>query len=171
MVVDVGLPGMSGTEFISIARRRGVSAPILVLTARGSWKEKVIGLNAGADDYVVKPVRAEEIIARLHALLRRAAGQPRPDLARGNLELDEQSKMAYRDRLEIGLTQTEFRLLQLFIHRPGRILSQSDILDQLYPMAEEHDLNTVEVQVGRLRRKIGKDAIKTIRGLGYRLER
>lgn len=171
MVVDVGLPGMSGTDFISMARRRGVSAPILVLTARGSWKEKVVGLNAGADDYVVKPVRAEEIIARLHALLRRAAGQARPILRAGNLELDEQSKTAYRDSLEIGLTQTEFRLLQLFIHRSGRILSQSDILDQLYPMAEEHELNAIEVQVGRLRRKIGKDAIKTVRGLGYRLER
>ena len=171
MVVDVGLPGMSGTDFIRMARRRGVSAPILVLTARGSWKEKVIGLNAGADDYVVKPVRAEEIIARLHALLRRAAGQARPILRAGNLELDEQSKTAYRDSLEIGLTQTEFRLLQLFIHRSGRILSQSDILDQLYPMAEEHELNAIEVQVGRLRRKIGKDAIKTVRGLGYRLER
>lgn len=171
MVVDVGLPGMSGTDFIRMARRRGVSAPILVLTARGSWKEKVVGLNAGADDYVVKPVRAEEIIARLHALLRRAAGQARPILRAGNLELDEQSKTAYRDSLEIGLTQTEFRLLQLFIHRSGRILSQSDILDQLYPMAEEHELNAIEVQVGRLRRKIGKDAIKTVRGLGYRLER
>ena len=171
LVVDVGLPGMNGIEFVRVARRRGVTAPILILTARGSWEEKVVGLNAGADDYVVKPARAEEIVARLQALLRRSAGQPQPRLRVGGLELDQQARIAYRDGVDIDLTHTEFRLLQLFMHRSGRILAQADILDQLYPMAEERDLNTVEVHVGRLRRKIGKDAIRTIRGLGYRLER
>ena len=171
LVVDVGLPGMNGIEFVRAARRRGSTAPILILTARGSWEEKVVGLNAGADDYVVKPARAEEIVARLQALLRRSAGQPQPRLRVGALELDQQARIAYRDGAAIDLTHTEFRLLQLFMHRSGRILAQADILDQLYPMAEERDLNTVEVHVGRLRRKIGKDAIRTVRGLGYRLER
>lgn len=171
LIVDVGLPGMNGIEFVRVARGRGVTAPILILTAHGSWEEKVVGLNAGADDYVVKPARAEEIVARLQALLRRSAGQPQARLRVAGLELDEQAKIAYRDGADIDLTHTEFRLLQLFMHRAGRILAQSDILDQLYPMAEEHDINAVEVQVGRLRRKIGKDAIRTIRGLGYRLER
>jgi two-component system OmpR family response regulator len=171
LVVDVGLPGMNGIEFVRVARRRGLTAPILILTARGSWEEKVVGLNAGADDYVVKPARAEEIVARLRALLRRSAGQPQPRLRVGGLELDQQARIAYRDGVDIDLTYTEFRLLQLFMHRSGRILAQADILDQLYPMAEERDLNTVEVHVGRLRRKIGKDAIRTVRGLGYRLER
>ena len=171
LVVDVGLPGIDGIEFVRVARRRGVTAPILILTARGSWEEKVVGLNAGADDYVVKPARAEEIVARLQALLRRSAGQPQPRLRVGTLELDQQAQIAYRDGVDIDLTHTEFRLLQLFMHRSGRILDQAHILDQIYPMAEERDLNTVEVHVGRLRRKIGKDAIRTIRGLGYRLER
>ena len=171
LVVDVGLPGMDGIEFTRTVRRRGVTAPILILTARGSWEEKVVGLNAGADDYVVKPARAEEVVARLQALLRRSAGQLEPRLRVGDLELDQLARIAYRDGVDIDLTHTEFRLLQLFMHRSGRILSQSDILDQLYPMAEERDVNTVEVHVGRLRRKIGKDAIRTIRGLGYRLER
>lgn len=171
LIVDVGLPGMDGIEFVRVARRRGLTAPILILTARGSWEEKVVGLNAGADDYVVKPARAEEIVARLQALLRRSAGQPQPRLRVGALELDQQARVAYRDGVDIDLTHTEFRLLQLFMHRSGRILAQADILDQIYPMAEERDPNTVEVHVGRLRRKIGKDAIRTIRGLGYRLER
>lgn len=171
LVVDVGLPGMDGIEFTRTARRRGVTAPILILTARGSWEEKVVGLNAGADDYVVKPARAEEIVARLQALLRRSAGQLEARLRVGDLELDPRARIAYREGVAIDLTHTEFRLLQLFMHRSGRILSQTDILNQLYPMAEERDVNAVEVHVGRLRRKIGKDAIRTIRGLGYRLER
>jgi len=170
LVVDVGLPGMNGIEFVRAARRRRVTAPILILTAHGSWEEKVVGLNAGADDYVVKPARAEEIVARLQALLRRAAGQTQPRLRVGGLELDQQARVASRDGVPIELTHTEFRLLQLFMHRSGRFLAPADILDQLYPMAEERDLNTVEVHIGRLRRKIGKDAIRTIRGLGYRFE-
>ena len=104
-------------------------------------------------------------------MLRRSAGQPQPRLRVGGLELDQQARIAYREGVDLDLTNTEFRLLRLFMHRSGRILAQGDILDQLYPMAEERDPNTVEVHVGRLRRKIGKDAIRTIRGLGYRLER
>lgn len=168
-VLDMGLPDMNGMALIEQIRGRGDEIPILVLSARGSWQEKVNGLNAGADDYVVKPVRAEEIVARLRALLRRASGRPQSRLRSGRLSLDQMSKTAWIDDDQVELTQTEFRLLQLFMYRAGHVLSQSEILDHIYPSAKERDLNTVEVHIGRLRRKIGRDAIRTIRGLGYRL--
>lgn len=168
-IVDIGLPDMSGIALIERIRSRGNGVPIIVLSARGSWREKVDGLNAGADDYVVKPVRAEEIVARLRALLRRASGTPQSRLHAGALSLDQQSKTAWIGDEQIELTQTEFRLLQLFMYRAGHVLPQSEILDHLYPAAKERDLNTIEVHIGRLRRKIGRDAIRTVRGLGYRL--
>lgn len=171
LIVDIGLPGINGVAFIRRVRSRGITTPILVLSARGTWEEKVEGLNAGADDYVVKPVRAEELIARLHALLRRASGQTGERLSAGGIELDLKEKAAQVDGETIDLTQTEFRLLQLFLLRPSQVLSQSDILDQLYPVANEREANTIEVNIARLRRKIGKDAIRTVRGLGYRLRR
>jgi two-component system OmpR family response regulator len=169
LIVDIGLDGVSGVDFIRHLRDTGHAVPILVLTARGSWQEKVEGLNAGADDYVVKPVRAEELVARLQALMRRAAGQTHARLSAGGLELDQQAKTAWLDGRQIDLTQTEFRLLQLFLHRAGHVLAHAEILDHLYPMSKEREHNTLEVHIGRLRRKIGKDVIRTIRGLGYRL--
>ncbi len=171
LIVDIGLSGISGVEFIRRVRATGHAVPVLVLSARGSWQEKVEGLNAGADDYVVKPVRAEELVARLQALLRRAAGQTSVRLSAGGIELDQQTKSAWLDGEQIELTQTEFRLLQLFLHRAGHVLAPAEILDHLYPMAKDRERNTVEVQIVRLRRKIGKDAIRTVRGLGYRLVR
>jgi two-component system, OmpR family, response regulator len=171
LVVDVGLPGMSGLDLIRKWRERGMSTPILVLSARGAWHEKVDCLNIGADDYVVKPVRSEEIAARLNALLRRAAGHRTPFLTCGNVALDPGTKSVWMDGALLALSRIEYRLLHLFLLRAGHTLAQTDILDHLYPMARERDLNTVEVHIGRLRRKIGRDAIKTIRGLGYRLER
>lgn len=170
LIVDIGLPGIDGVAYIRQVRKLGYSHPILILSARGSWEEKVEGLNAGADDYVVKPVRAEELIARLNALLRRASGQVGERLAAGEIELDLQQKTAFVARNPVDLTQTEFRLLQLFMLRPGHVLGHADILDHLYPAAKGHDPNTVEVNIGRLRRKIGKEAIRTVRGLGYRLQ-
>lgn len=171
MIVDVGLPGIDGVAFIRKIRGLGVKIPILVLSARGYWEEKVEGLNAGADDYVVKPVRAEELIARLGALLRRASGQTGERLSADGIELDMQMKAAWIDGEPIDLTQIEFRLLQLFLLRSGHILSHSEILDQLYPTAKGREPNTVEVNIARLRRKIGKETIRTVRGLGYRLRR
>jgi two-component system OmpR family response regulator len=171
IVMDLGLPGMGGIEFIIRWRANGLQTPILVLTARGSWQEKVSGLNAGADDYIVKPVRSEELVARVHALVRRAAGQANPKLAAGRIEMDPAARIVWLNKERIDLTQMEYRLLHLFILRAGHILAQAEILDHLYPMAEERDLNTVEVHIGRLRRKIGKNAISTQRGLGYRFER
>lgn len=171
LIVDIGLPGIDGIAFIRHVRSLGVSVPILVLSARGTWEEKVEGLNAGADDYVVKPVRAEELVARLKALLRRASGQTGERLSARGIELDLQQKAATIEGQTIDLTQIEFRLLQLFMLRPLQILTQSEILAHLYPSAEDRDANTVEVNIARLRRKIGKDAIRTVRGLGYRLRR
>lgn len=171
LVVDLGLPGLSGVEFVVRWRERGLMTPILILSARGSWQEKVEGLNAGGDDYVVKPVRAEELIARLNALVRRAAGHTGGRIAAGGLTLDPAAKAVWMGDKQLDLTQMEYRLLRMFMLRAGHILAQTDILDHLYPMSRERDLNTIEVHVGRLRRKVGRDAITTIRGLGYRFER
>lgn len=171
LVVDIGLPGMDGFDLVRRWRQKGFDTPIIILSARGSWQEKVEGLNAGADDYVVKPVRGEELLARLNALVRRAAGQTHAKLEAGEIMMDAGARMVWRNKSQIELTQIEYRLLHLFLLKPGHILSQGEILDHLYPMAEERDLNTVEVHIGRLRKKVGKTAIATIRGLGYRFER
>ncbi|MEQ1547044.1 MAG: response regulator transcription factor [Chakrabartia sp.] len=171
LIVDLGLPGMDGISLVKQWRNRKLTTPILILSARGSWQEKVDGLNAGADDYVVKPIRAEEIAARLHALTRRAAGQTSHKLSAGKIELDPAAKAVWLEGVQINLSQMEYRLLHLLLLRAGHILAQGDILDHLYSMTSERDLNTVEVHIGRLRRKIGRDAITTVRGLGYRLER
>ena len=171
LVVDLGLPGLGGLDLIAAWRARSLSAPILILTARDGWQEKVTGLNAGADDFVVKPARTEEIVARLRALARRTAGHTGPHLKAGAVTLDPAARAAWLNGEPLSLTQIEFRLLSLFMHRPGRILSQREILDHLYPLSTERDQNTVEVHVARLRRKIGRAAITTVRGLGYRFER
>lgn len=171
LVVDIGLPGMDGFDLVRRWRQKGLDTPIIILSARGSWQEKVEGLNAGADDYVVKPVRGEELLARLNALVRRAAGQTHAKLEAGEIMMDPGARMVWRNKSQIELTQIEYRLLHLFLLKPGHILSQGEILDHLYPMAEERDLNTVEVHIGRLRKKVSKTAITTIRGLGYRFER
>jgi DNA-binding response OmpR family regulator len=169
LVVDLGLPGMNGLELIRLLRARGLKTPVLILTARGSWQDKVEGLYAGADDFIVKPVRIEELIARLHALARRAVGHSESRLQVGNLALDPSLNQAFLDDQPVDLTSTEYRLLSLLIYSAGRVLGQSTILDHLYPLQSERDPNTVEVHIGRLRRKVGRDRIKTVRGLGYRL--
>jgi two-component system OmpR family response regulator len=170
-ILDLGLPDISGMELIRQWRAEGVNGPILILSARGTWEEKVAALNLGADDYVVKPVRAEELVARLHALLRRASGKSNPTVSAGNVRIDPTSKEVFLGDNAIALTNLEYRLLLNFVMRAGHLISQFEILDHLYPMDIERDLNTVEVHIGRLRRKIGKSAITTVRGLGYRFER
>ena len=170
LVIDLGLPGMSGLELIRYLRGEKVHTPILIFTARSSWQEKVAGLNAGADDYLVKPVHVEELAARLRALARRATGHLQDRLTCGALALDPAEKQVYVDEVPVTVTGSEYRLLLMFMHRPRQIFSVADILDQLYALDEERDANTVEVLVGRLRRKIGRDRIVTLRGLGYRLQ-
>lgn len=171
IILDLGLPDGEGGDLLIHWRKMQVAVPILILTARGSWQDKVEGLNAGADDFVVKPVRFEELLARLHALIRRQIGRPDNLLIVGGLTLDLAAKTVLRDGLPIAVSRNEFRLLHLFMRRAGHILPQADILENLYALEAEREHNTIEVHISRLRRKIGKEAITTVRGLGYRFEK
>lgn len=171
IVLDLGLPDISGLDVLRGWRAQGVRTPVIILTARGNWQDKVEGLNRGADDFVVKPVRSEELVARLHAVIRRAQAGGAPLLAAGDILLDPVARTASRGGSPLDLSRQEYRLLETFLRRPGHILSQADLLEHLYPLEASHDLNALEVQVSRLRRKIGRAAITTIRGLGYRFER
>ncbi|WP_417595981.1 winged helix-turn-helix domain-containing protein [Parasphingorhabdus sp.] len=171
IILDLGLPDGEGTDLLDYWRKKGVTVPILILTARGSWQDKVEGLNSGADDFVVKPVRFEELLARLHALIRRQTGRSDNSLSAGGLMLNLAAKTVSRNGEPIALSRNEFRLLHLFMRRAGHILPQADILENLYALDAEREQNTIEVHVSRLRRKIGRQAITTVRGLGYRFEK
>lgn len=170
IILDLELPDGDGMEVLSHWRNRKVDTPVIILTARGTWEDKVAGLNKGADDFVVKPVRFEELLARLNALFRRQTGTRNTVLEVGSLALDPLTGRVDLKGQPLALSKQEFRLLHFFMRRAGQVLSQSDILENLYDLESERELNTVEVLVGRLRRKIGKERIKTVRGLGYRLE-
>jgi two-component system OmpR family response regulator len=159
---------MQGIDVLRRWRTGGCEMPVLILTARGSWTEKVDCLNAGADDYVTKPTHVQEIAARLRALIRRSAGKPSPVLACRDIELSPAAGTVTVSGNPVELTAKEFRILTYFMHRQGRVISQSQLLDHLYSMDAERDPNTIEVYVGRLRRKLGRESIKTLRGLGYR---
>lgn len=171
VILDLGLPDGSGLDLLRHWRNRRVEAPILILTARGSWQDKVEGLNAGADDFVVKPVRFEELVARLNALFRRQQGSRATDIEAGDLTLDPLSRSATLAGAPLPLSRQEFRLLHLFLRRAGQVLSQADLIDDLYALDDERERNTVEVLIGRLRRKIGRERITTLRGMGYRFEK
>lgn len=170
IVLDLGLPDGDGMEVLDHWRNLKVDTPVIILTARGTWEDKVAGLNKGADDFVVKPVRFEELLARLNALFRRQNGTRSTVIEVGSLALDPLTSRVDLDGNTLALSKQEYRLLHLFMRRAGQVLSQSDILENLYDLESERELNTVEVLVGRLRRKIGKKRITTLRGLGYRLE-
>lgn len=169
VILDLGLPGLSGLEVLRRWRKAGRHMPVLVLTARGGWDEKVEGLNAGADDYITKPFHIPEVAARLRALMRRSSGTSSPVLSHGDLELDPTAGTVTQNGQPVDLTAQEFRLLSYFMHRRGRVIPQSELLDHLYTLDDARDSNTIEVYVGRLRRKLGRDVIRTLRGLGYRL--
>lgn len=169
LVVDIGLPGMSGVELVHQLRMRGIDTPILILTARSGWEEKVEGLNAGADDFIVKPVRTEELVARLHALARRAAGHSSTKLSVGQISIDTASSEAWWDGKAVSLTAREFALLQLLLYNAGRTLTRQAILDNLYSLEVFPEENAVEVMIGRLRRKVGRENVITVRGVGYRI--
>ncbi len=170
VILDLGLADGDGFELLRYWRARGETVPILILTARGNWREKVDGLNAGADDFVVKPVRFEELLARLHAMWRRGDGRSPSLIEAGGFALDPVAKSVTCGDETLNLSRQEFRLMHLFMRRAGHILQQSDILEHLYALEAEVDQNSIEAQVSRLRRKIGRDAITTVRGLGYRFE-
>jgi DNA-binding response OmpR family regulator len=169
VILDLGLPDMQGVEVLKRWRKVGRQMPVLILTARGSWAEKVEGLNAGADDYISKPSHIQEIAARLRALIRRAAGTGSSTLVHDEIELSPASGTVTVSGKPIGLTAQEFRILNYFMHRQGRMISQADLIEHLYPHEEERDPNTIEVYIARLRKKLGRDVIKTQRGLGYRM--
>ncbi len=168
IVLDLGLPGRPGLTVLRNWRVRGVTTPVLVLTARDAWHERVDGLKAGADDYLGKPFHLEELIARLNALTRRAAGNLRSGLEVGGLRLDEDlQRVVLADGSTRELTGTEFRLLRYLMLNPDRILSKPKIMDHVYELEADRGSNLIEVYVRRLREKVGKDRIQTLRGQGY----
>ena len=168
IILDLGLPDGDGMQVLAHWRARRVATPILILTARGSWQDKVEGLNAGADDFVVKPVRFEELQARLNALFRRHGGRVDNAMCAGGITLDPIGRTAMLDGAPLSLSKQEFRLLALFMDHAGQIMPQADLIEHLYALDDSRDHNAVEVLVGRLRRKIGRERIATVRGLGYR---
>jgi len=171
-LVDLGLPNLSGIEIIRRLRAAGSRLPILVLTARGRWQDKVEGLEAGADDYLAKPFEMDELVARLRALLRRAQGAPNQELQAGPVRLDRTSQRVWVGERQVDLTAFEFRLLEHLMAQRGRVLSKRELADYLYPQDEDRDSNVLEVLLGRLRRKLDPDGllvpIETLRGRGYR---
>ena len=172
-IIDLGLPKLSGSDVIRTLREEGNTLPILVLTARGSWQDKVAGLEAGADDYLTKPFHFEELIARLRALLRRSSASAVSDQLRcGAIHIDFSTQQVSLNESHVELTTFEYRLLEHLMRRTGEIISKAELADYLYPHDDERDSNVIEVMVGRLRRKLDPDTsmqpIETMRGRGYR---
>jgi two-component system OmpR family response regulator len=170
MVLDLGLPKIDGLTLLRKWRDSGIATPVLVLTARGSWHEKVQGIDGGADDYVSKPFRIEEVLARLRALMRRASGHLTPELRAGRVTLDPQRARVTLDGAPVKLTSHEFRVLSYLMHHRGRVVSQAELIEHIYAQDFDRDSNTVEVFIARLRRKLGASLIETVRGLGYRIQ-
>ncbi|MFC5698451.1 response regulator transcription factor [Pseudomonas sp. GCM10022186] len=169
IILDLGLPGKPGLEVLKEWRAGGLVTPVLILTARGSWAERIDGLKAGADDYLTKPFHPEELALRIQALLRRAHGLAnQPQLEAAGLQLDEGRQCVTRNGEEVQLTAAEFRLLRYFMLHPGQLLSKSHLAEHLYDGETERDSNVIEVHVNHLRRKLGREVIETRRGQGYR---
>jgi two-component system response regulator PhoP len=170
-IIDLGLPGMSGLDLIRQLRNQGATLPILIITARGSWQDKVEGLGAGADDYVVKPFQFEELEARLNVLLRRSAGFVQPSIRAGSLKLDLGRQQAFNEEQPLQLTAYEYRLLEYLMRNHQQVITKERLMEQLYDDDGEHDSNVIEVLVGRLRRKLEASCqmqpIETVRGRGY----
>lgn len=170
VVLDLGLPKIDGLTLLRRWRQAGMHAPVLILTARGSWHEKVQGIDGGADDYVAKPFRIEEVLARIRALLRRATGNLQAsELRCGQLALDPRTTRVTLAEEPVKLTSHEFRVLSYLMHHRGRVVPRAELIEHIYAQDCDRDSNTVEVFIARLRRKLGAAAIETVRGLGYRL--
>jgi two-component system OmpR family response regulator len=171
VVLDLGLPGVDGMTILERWREGGRTMPVLILTARDRWSDKVAGIDAGADDYLAKPFRVEELLARLRALIRRSGGLASPVIEIGPISIDTRSSRVMLDGSPVKLTGQEYRLLAYLAHNLGKVLSRTDLTEHLYDQDFDLDSNTIEVFVGRLRRKLGAEAIETVRGLGYRMVR
>ncbi|MFB6449455.1 response regulator transcription factor [Bradyrhizobium tunisiense] len=167
IVLDLGLPGMDGLAVLKRWRANGRSMPVLILTARGSWAERVDGIDAGADDYLPKPFRMEELLARLRSIVRRSAGHASPRIVAGDVELDERQMRVTLRGVPVALSPLEYRLIAFLLHHRGRVVSQQELDENVYGHGEDHESNALEVLVGRVRRKLGADLIETRRGFGY----
>jgi DNA-binding response OmpR family regulator len=167
IVLDLGLPRIDGLTILKRWRQEGVTTPVLVLTARGSWSDRVEGIDAGADDYLPKPFRMEELMARIRALLRRSAGRAEPAVTVGRVTLDPRTRQVSVGGIPVTLTPLEFRLLNYLFHHRGRVVSQSELGENLYSHDSERDSNAIEALIGRLRKKLKDDVIETRRGFGY----
>ena len=169
VLLDLGLPKIDGLTLLRQWREAGIATPVLVLTARGSWHEKVQGIDGGADDYMAKPFQIEEVLARLRGLIRRASGQVSPELRCGDVALDARLGRVTLAGASVKLTSHEFRVLSYLMHHRGRLVSQAELTEHIYAQDFDRDSNTVEVFIARLRKKLGADLIETVRGLGYRI--
>ncbi|MDP3554873.1 response regulator transcription factor [Methylocystis sp.] len=167
VVLDIGLPKKDGVTILEEWRAAGRDMPVLILTARDRWSDKVQGFDAGADDYVSKPFHMEEVLARIRALLRRATGHATNEIVCGAVRLDTKAGRVVVDGAPVKLTSHEYRLLAYLMHHTGRVVARSEIIEHLYDQDFDRDSNTIEVFVGRLRKKLGVDLIQTVRGLGY----
>ncbi|GJD95733.1 response regulator transcription factor [Methylobacterium iners] len=167
IILDMGLPKADGVSVLQKWRRAGIKTPVIILTARDRWSDKVDGFDAGADDYVTKPFHMEELMARVRALLRRAAGHATSQIACGPVVLDTRSGRVFVDGNPVKLTSHEYRLLSYLMHHTGRVVSRAELTEHLYDQDFDRDSNTIEVFVGRLRKKLAVDLIQTVRGLGY----
>jgi two-component system OmpR family response regulator len=170
IVLDLGLPKRDGLAVLRSWRGAGIAVPVLILTARDHWHDKVLGIDAGADDYLGKPFHVEELLARIRALIRRAQGHASAELRVGPLLLDTRAGTVSIDDRPLDLTAYEFRVLSYLMHHAGAVVSRTELTEHVYAQDFDRDSNTIEVFVGRLRKKLGADLIRTVRGLGYRLE-
>ncbi len=169
ILLDLGLPKMDGIRILEQWRRIGRNMPVIILTARDRWSDKVAGMDAGADDYVAKPFHMEELLARVRAQVRRSAGHAKSEIECGPLRLDTKTARITCDGQPIKLTSHEYRLLAYLMHHKERVVSRTELVEHLYDQDFDRDSNTIEVFIGRLRKKMPADLIKTVRGLGYRL--
>jgi two-component system, OmpR family, response regulator len=170
VILDLGLPEVDGLTVLDRWRKAGLKMPVLVLTARDSWSDKVAGLDAGADDYLAKPFQSEELIARLRALIRRASGNASSELVAGDVRLDSRSGRVTLAGEPVKLTAQEYKLLSYLMHHKGKVVSRTELIEHIYDQDFDRDSNTIEVFITRIRKKLGADLINTIRGLGYSLE-
>jgi two-component system OmpR family response regulator len=168
-LLDLNLPKLSGIEVLKRWRASGQDFPVMIVTARTGWRERVAALNAGADDYLEKPFEPDELIARIRCLLRRSAGKSTSTLTHNEIMIDTLSGEVKKDGKDIEVTALESRILTYLMHRPTRIVSQNELMDHIYSIDTMRDSNTVEVYIARLRRKFGRKAIRTVRGMGYRM--
>jgi len=169
VILDIGLPEMDGVTVLEKWRAADRIMPVLILTARDRWSDKVAGIDAGADDYVTKPFHVEEVLARIRALIRRASGHASSEIACGAVRLDTKASKASVDGTTLKLTSHEYRLLSYLMHHMGEVVSRTELVEHMYDQDFDRDSNTIEVFVGRLRKKIGVELIETVRGLGYRM--